>query len=119
MEVPKNYLPLALLEAIARMAYEGREDNEGPWSDRRFAAMCGVSNKAVGRWRAAGGLVPWTTADTASVNLGLHPLSVWPEHWGRLDAKMVAGIDRKAIRDCEKAIEQVGLVLDARKTAAA
>lgn len=117
-EVPDGYVPLAPLEAIARAGYEKGEDNKDEWSDRKFAALIGVSNRAVGRWRAAGGIVPWQSADLAAVALGLHPLSVWPERWLALDRGLLAGTDRRALREYDEAMEQIGRVLDARSKAA-
>ena len=108
-DIPKGYVPLEPLEALARAAFEKNSEEE--WSNNKFAEMVGVSNKAVGRWRAAGGLVPWTTADVAAVKLGLHPLSVWPELWLELDRGLIDGTDAKAMREYDKAMAHLGEAL--------
>jgi len=108
--IPNGYVPLEPLEALARTRHE--ETDQNPWSNNVFADLCGVSNRAVGRWRAAGGIIPWTTADIAAVKLGFHPLVVWPELWLDLDRGLLAGTDRKAMREYEAAMTKVGEALD-------
>lgn len=115
--IPKGYVPVEPLEALAQSLYERTE--EEPWSNNKFAQMVGVSNRAVGRWRAAGGLIPWTTADIAAVRLGIHPLNVWPELWLELDRGLIDGTDRKAEREYDAAMKVVGEALSRKRHPAA
>jgi hypothetical protein len=108
-DIPSGYVPLEPLEALARSRYE--ETEQTPWSNNVFAELCGVSNRAVGRWRAAGGVIPWTTADIAAVKLGFHPLIIWPELWLDLDRGLIAGTDEKAIKEYDSAMKKVGEAL--------
>lgn len=77
--VPPDRFPIEPLEALARQMYPDEETR--PWSDRAFGEMIGVAGRTVGRWRAAGGHIPWDAADLAAVRLGLHPMILWPERW--------------------------------------
>lgn len=46
----------------------------------RFAAMVGVTPRAVARWQRTG-RIPWMSADAAAVTLGYHPVLVWGDDW--------------------------------------
>jgi hypothetical protein len=113
-DIPDGYVPLEPLEALARASFD--ESEGAVWSNNVFAELCGVSNRAVGRWRAAGGVIPWTTADIAAVKLGFHPLIVWPELWLHLDRGLIAGTDRKALREYDAAMEKVGEALERQRS---
>jgi len=110
-DVPIGYVPLAPLEALAKGRYFESDDNHGAWSNNKFAEMVGVSNRAIGRWRAGGDLIPWASADIAAVRLGFHPMSVWPELWMALDRGLIAGTDKMALREYDAAMEEIGKVL--------
>lgn len=114
-DVPDGYFPLAPLEALAREKFEETPDNL--WSDRKFAALVGTTGRTIGRWRKEG-CIPWVGADIAAVRLGHHPMLVWPERWSRLDRGLVAGTDKKALRELDRAIEQVGRVMEANRVTA-
>jgi len=107
-------VPLAPLEDLARSLHDEEQDE---WSNNVFAEACGVSNRAVGRWRAAGGVIPWTTADIAAIKLGFHPLLIWPDEWLNLDRGLIDGTDSKAMREHRTAMKKIGHALDSQRIA--
>lgn len=111
----KQSVPFAPLEALALTAYNQMR-SEDPWCDTAFASIIGVSPGAVKRWRESG-RVPWTSADVAAVALGMHPMSIWPEEWMALDARIVDGTDRRAVAAVDRALEQVGRILAEQQAA--
>lgn len=102
-----THMPLAPLERLARAKHS--TCGEGDFSDNEFARMVGVSNRAVARWRAAGDVIPWTTADKAAIGLGLHPIVIWPKEWADLDAGIYDNTDLKALRACDRAMDKIVL----------
>lgn len=75
-----NSLPFdPLWEKARRMA--GADSPVGPvFTALDFAQMVGHNVKAVTRWQAKG-QVPWTSADRAAVEMGVHPMAVWGFDW--------------------------------------
>lgn len=112
-------LPLEPLETLARVRHEDGSGPSRPFSDTVLAEMVGVSSRAVARWRANDNRLPWATADTTAVALGLHPVAVWGDDWVALDAGILDGTDRAAIREMDRAMETIGKVMRSRKTIAA
>lgn len=62
------------------------------WATDRYIAMrTGFARGTVFRWRHTGGLNPWV-GDLAALNLGEHPLLIWPdfhlvvEYWNAREA---------------------------------
>jgi len=118
MNIPTGYVPVEPLEALARAEYARREAAPQEWSNNLFASLVGVSNRAIGRWRQAGGIIPWITADVAAIRLGFHPSIVWPMEWAELDRGIIDGTDARGLRQVDAAIEQIGRILDQRKVVA-
>lgn len=88
-------LPLEPLEKLAQAAtglerYSGGRMRVQMFTDKLFAEMIGASERALARWRANGGQVPWPSADVAAIRLGTHPVLVWGQEWLDLDADYVA-----------------------------
>lgn len=68
-------LPIEPLYNIAA----GMSDNPR-FTQAEFARMINVTQRAITRWKSAGG-IPWTSADEAAIRLGLHPMLVWGDAW--------------------------------------
>jgi hypothetical protein len=109
----KRSMPYAPLEALAITALRQTRPDDEP-NDYAIAVFLGVSHGAVNRWRTTG-RIPWMSADVAAVALGLHPMSIWPEEWMELDRGLLNGTDQRSIAAVERAIEQVGRVLEAKR----
>jgi len=118
-------LPLAPLERIARARADlpssgSSREGSGNWfNDHVFSQMCGVSSRAICRWRETasdsypGGEVPWRSADLAATRLGLHPLDIWGEAWMALDHDVINGENKRVLAAIEKDMERVGAIMAA------
>jgi len=108
-------MPLEPLEARAKTQFVHNNPDD-PWTENAFAKTVGVSNGAINRWRRCG-RIPWTSADVVAVRLGFHPMSVWPTEWLALDQGIVDGTDERTLKRVDRAIEQVGRILEERASA--
>lgn len=85
-------LPLEPLAAIAAAQHGGPV-----FTNIDLAKAIGMTDRAINRWKVAGG-IPWTSADEAAINLGLHPILVWGDDWLNVKgdyAKLAAEAERE------------------------
>jgi hypothetical protein len=81
-------------------------DGEG-FTQSLMAEMCQMDRSQLARyWRT--GVIPWGTADKASVALGVLPHEIWGDEWFAMDAGLIEGTDAKAMRQVVASLKVVG-----------
>lgn len=95
-----------LWEKARRLA--GRTSTMGPeLTDLDFAEMVGYNIKAVKRWKKDDA-VPWTSADRATICMGVHPMAVWGYDWLDVQEDYDAVASGEMDKVLDRALNKVG-----------
>jgi hypothetical protein len=113
-----THMPLEPLEELVESLLPVNETT-GRVGDADFASLCGVSSRAIGRWRKAGeesdppnsGLIPWITADIVATSLHMYAGDIWDE-WIDMDRDVIEG-SPKSRRAIDRAMKQISDVMNA------